>query len=99
VSNVPNLPGKQFQGLLGSRYWWIRRPKPGRDDRDHDIAVFSLRSIVLWAVLGLAVIAFGVWLFHVLWPLAFAACIVGLGAVGTAFGRWRERRWVRPPKT
>jgi hypothetical protein len=98
VNNVPNLQSKQFQGMSTSRYWWIRRPRPGRSDRDHDIAVFSRLSIALWAALGIGLIVFGVWLFHLVWPIAIAAWIVGLGAEGSAFGRWRERRWLRAPK-
>jgi hypothetical protein len=48
--------------------------------------------------MGCALVVIGIWSWHVLWVLSFGLGIVGLAAIGTAFGKWRENRWLRPAR-
>ena len=48
--------------------------------------------------MGSALVVVGVWSWHAVWLLSFGVVIVGLAAIGTAFGKWRENRYLRGPK-
>jgi hypothetical protein len=51
--------------------------------------------IVGWTVFGLALLATAIWLWHVFPFFTVMVALIGLVALITAFGQWRENRGLR----
>jgi hypothetical protein len=70
----------------------------GEGGEEHRVQVSSTASILGWLVLGFALTAVSIWLFQVFAFLGIVVRLLAITALGTAFGKWRENRYLRGPK-
>jgi hypothetical protein len=99
----PRMPRQPPITLLhGARLdrWWGRRhiAETGEALQEHRPRTSSPVAIVVWIIAGIGLLTLAViaWSMFVLFTVLLG--LLGVAALGTGIGKWRENRWLKPPK-
>ena len=89
-----------FHGARLDRWWGRRRiAETGEALEERHSRISSPVAILIWVVAGIGLVTLAVlaWSVFVLFTVLLG--LLGVAAVGTGIGKWRENRWLKPRKS
>jgi hypothetical protein len=103
VSNFDIGPGQPpstiFHGARLDRWWGRRRiAETGEALKEHHPRISSPIAILVWIIAGVGLITLAVLAWSVFVLVTVLLGVLGLVAFGTGIAKWRENRWLKPPK-